>query len=88
MKEYRKKISKYFPLFLSIIIPGLGQLFKKQWKKGLLIMSSPFILYNFLSIPIYFSEFFGLAFIAFIFYQTALAMIIIYVLQIIDVYKR
>ena len=47
MKVVREIIKIWYPLLLSLVIPGLGQLVKGQWKKVLSLLILFFLLYNF-----------------------------------------
>ena len=89
MKVIKEKIKKYYPLLFSLIIPGFGQLARGQWKKGLLIMISPLICYGFIILSIIF--FGGLLanpeLTTFFIIQGLIAMVIIYIWQIIDIYR-
>jgi hypothetical protein len=87
MKVAKHLVKRYYPLILSIIIPGLGQFVKGQCKKGLLIFVSLIILY-FLTKPfiIFLAEIFHNPFlILFYLAESWIAMAIIYLWQIIDV---
>lgn len=48
MKVVREIVKRWYPLLLSIIIPGFGQLVKGQWKKVLSLLVLFFLLYYFL----------------------------------------
>ena len=80
---------KYIPLILSLLVPGLGQIIKNQWGKGLSFIASLFAIYGLIIIAmIIFGEMGGLPLVIFFGMLGYIAMILVYIFQLIDAYKN
>ena len=80
---------KYIPLILSLLFPGLGQIIKNQWGKGLAFIASLFAIYGLtiLSVIIFRDmRSFHLTILFGIFGY--ITIIIVYIFQLIDAYKN
>ena len=89
MRGDRKKIKKYIPLFLSLIIPGFGQLTQRHWAKSLFFFSSPLLLFSiFMLLLITTGFFYSPGLLIYYFLHVLIIFILIYVYQLIDIYKN